>query len=47
MASAMPAEGVIVDVGNGLGTQDPLKAFFEECRRVLRLTAGLSQPGYR
>src|SRR5215469_3041547 len=26
MASALSAEGVIIDVGNGLGTQDPLIA---------------------
>jgi SAM-dependent methyltransferase len=47
MASALPAEGVIVDVGNGLGTQDPLIAQAVRPRRLVavnvtewQLTAG-------
>ena len=35
MASALPAEGVIVDVGNGLGTQDPLIAEVASPRRLV------------
>jgi MPBQ/MSBQ methyltransferase len=35
MASALPAEGVIVDVGNGLGTQDPLIAEAVRPRRLV------------
>ena len=47
MASALPAEGVIIDVGNGLGTQDPLIAEAVRPRRLVavnvtewQLTAG-------
>ncbi len=47
MASALPAGGVIVDVGNGLGTQDPLIAEQVRPRRLVavnvtewQLTAG-------
>jgi SAM-dependent methyltransferase len=47
MASALPAAGVIVDVGNGLGTQDPLIAEAIRPRRLVvvnvtewQLTAG-------
>jgi SAM-dependent methyltransferase len=47
MASALPAGGVIVDVGNGLGTQDPLIAEAASPRRLVavnvtewQLTAG-------
>jgi SAM-dependent methyltransferase len=47
MASALPAEAVIVDVGNGLGTQDPLIAEAVRPRRLVvvnvtewQLTAG-------
>lgn len=47
MASALPADGVIVDVGNGLGTQDPLIAEQVRPRRLIavnvtewQLTAG-------
>jgi len=47
MASALPADGVIVDVGNGLGTQDPLIAQAVRPRRLVavnvtewQLTAG-------
>ena len=36
MASALPAGGVVVDVGNGLGTQDPVIA---ESARPGRLIA--------
>jgi SAM-dependent methyltransferase len=36
VASALPADGVVVDVGNGLGTQDPLIA---EVARPQRLIA--------
>jgi SAM-dependent methyltransferase len=35
MASPLPAEGVIVDVGNGLGTQDPLIAKVVRPRRLV------------
>ncbi|HUY49918.1 MAG TPA: class I SAM-dependent methyltransferase [Streptosporangiaceae bacterium] len=35
VASAVPAEGVIVDVGNGLGTQDPLIAGEVRPRRLM------------
>jgi SAM-dependent methyltransferase len=35
MASALPAGGVIVDVGNGLGTQDPLIAEQVRPRRLI------------
>ena len=35
MASALPAEGVIVDVGNGLGTQDLLIANVVRPRRLV------------
>jgi SAM-dependent methyltransferase len=35
MASELPAEGVIVDVGNGLGTQDPLIAEVVRPRRLV------------
>src|SRR5262249_60560142 len=37
VASALPAGGLIVDVGNGLGTQDPLIA---ESAAPRRLVAG-------
>jgi SAM-dependent methyltransferase len=47
MASALPAGGVIIDVGNGLGTQDPLIAEQVRPRRLVvvnvtewQLTAG-------
>jgi SAM-dependent methyltransferase len=36
VASALPADGVVIDVGNGLGTQDPLIA---EVARPCRLIA--------
>ena len=35
MASALPAGGVIVDIGNGLGTQDPLIAEAVRPRRLV------------
>ena len=35
VASALPAGGVIVDVGNGLGTQDPLIAGLVRPRRLM------------
>src|SRR6201987_4987215 len=35
VASALPAGGVIVDVGNGLGTQDPLIAESAAPRRLV------------
>ena len=35
MASELPAEGVILDVGNGLGTQDPLIAEVARPRRLV------------
>jgi SAM-dependent methyltransferase len=35
LASALPARGVIVDVGNGLGTQDPLIADSARPRRLV------------
>jgi SAM-dependent methyltransferase len=35
MASELPAEGVILDVGNGLGTQDPLIAEVVRPRRLV------------
>ena len=35
MASALPAEGLLVDVGNGLGTQDPLIAEVARPRRLV------------
>ena len=51
MASALPAEGVIIDVGNGLGTQDPLIAEAVRPRRLVavnvtewQLTAGRDRP---
>jgi erythromycin 3''-O-methyltransferase len=47
LASALPARGVIADVGNGLGTQDPLIAEVTRPRRLVavnitrwQLTAG-------
>ena len=47
LASALPAAGVIADVGNGLGTQDPLIAEVTRPRRLVavnitqwQLTAG-------
>ena len=47
LASALPAGGVIADVGNGLGTQDPLIAEVTRPRRLVavnitqwQLTAG-------
>jgi SAM-dependent methyltransferase len=35
VASALPAGGVVVDVGNGLGTQDPLIAGVARPRRLI------------
>src|SRR6516225_3336586 len=35
VASALPADGVVVDVGNGLGTQDPLIAGAARPRRLI------------
>jgi SAM-dependent methyltransferase len=35
VASALPADGVVVDVGNGLGTQDPLIADVARPRRLI------------
>jgi SAM-dependent methyltransferase len=35
VASALPADGVVVDVGNGLGTQDPLIAGVARPRRLI------------
>jgi hypothetical protein len=35
LASALPAGGVIADVGNGLGTQDPLIAEVARPRRLV------------
>jgi SAM-dependent methyltransferase len=35
VASALPANGVVVDVGNGLGTQDPLIAEVARPRRLI------------
>src|SRR5215470_5225688 len=50
VASALPAEGVTVDVGNGLGTQDPLIAETIRPRRLIavniaewQLSAGLDR----
>ena len=50
VASALPAGGVIVDVGNGLGTQDPLIAETIRPRRLIvvniaewQLSAGLDR----
>jgi SAM-dependent methyltransferase len=50
VASALPAGGVIVDVGNGLGTQDPLIAETVRPRRLIavnvaewQLSAGLDR----
>ena len=47
LASALPTGGVILDVGNGLGTQDPLIAETSQPRRLVavnitewQLTAG-------
>jgi SAM-dependent methyltransferase len=42
LASALPAGGVIADVGNGLGTQDPLIAEVARPRRLVavNITAG-------
>ena len=37
LASALPAEGVIVDAGNGLGVQDPLIAKLARPRRLVAL----------
>ena len=38
MASALPAGGVIVDIGNGLGTQDTLIAQVTRLRRLVAVT---------
>jgi SAM-dependent methyltransferase len=35
VASALPTDGVVVDVGNGLGTQDPLIAGVARPRRLI------------
>jgi SAM-dependent methyltransferase len=50
VASALPAGGVVVDVGNGLGTQDPLIAESIRPRRLIavniaewQLSAGLGR----
>ncbi len=52
LASALPAGGVILDVGNGLGTQDPLIAEAVRPRRLVavnitewQLTAGRDRLG--